>query len=119
MHRTLAHSFAALSLALAATGAQAAQPAEQLWFADRQVSAFYALDPVNHQVILVTEPGPQGRGRPVRSVRTLAQGEQYSVALSGSGHNALTAVLTVRRGHRGMEAAVATAIQDPAAEAID
>ncbi|MEZ5662604.1 MAG: hypothetical protein R3E94_03640 [Burkholderiaceae bacterium] len=112
-------AIATLFLSLAASSAHAADPVQHLWFADSQTSAFYAIDEVNHQLILLTEAGPQGRQAPVRTVRPLAQGERVSLSLDGTGLNALTATLNVERQARGTAVHVDTIVHSGVVARLD
>jgi hypothetical protein len=112
MTTTITHNVVALCLALATFNAQAAKPVENLWFTDSHVSAFYAIDEVEHRVILITEPGPQVQGHPTRRVEQLSDGERFKISLDGTGRNALTATLTVTRHGKDMDVRITTTPRD-------
>lgn len=113
MTNTIAYYVAAactvLAAAFATSSAQAAESVERLWFADSQVSAFYAVDEADHRVIVVTEPGPQGQGDATRTEKQLADGERFAISLDGHGRNALTATLAVTRSGNDMDVRITTA----------
>jgi hypothetical protein len=88
--------------------AQAAEPVQRLWFADSHVSAFYAVDETDHQVLVVTEPGPQGEGHATRTEKQLADGERFAISLDGYGRNALTATLAVTRSGKDIDVQITT-----------
>lgn len=90
--------------------AHAAEASEHLWYADREVSAYYVLDAAAHQLVLLTEPAPGAPGTPTRVVKPLRDGERIDVALSGQGAQALTTALTVRRDGPQLHVAVRTTL---------
>lgn len=88
--------------------AHAGDAPEHLWFADREVSAYYAVDAQAHQLVLVTEPAPGAPGTATRVVKPLRDGERIDITLTGQGSQALTTALTVRREGAQMHVAVYT-----------
>ncbi|MEZ5646090.1 MAG: hypothetical protein R3E99_13155 [Burkholderiaceae bacterium] len=123
MNATLSNAIptaiATLFLSLVASSAHAVEPVQHLWFADSQTTAFYAIDEVNHQLIVLTEAGPRGSQAPVRTVRPLVQGERVSLSLDGTGLNALTATLNVERQARGTAVHVDTTVHGGVVARLD
>lgn len=109
--RTATYATCAFGCVTLAWSAQAAEATEHLWFTDNQVSVYYAVDPVQHQLVLVTEPATGASGRSTRTVQTLRDGERVAVAQAGQGRNALAAVLTATRTGPQVSVNVQTALQ--------
>ncbi len=119
MSKIIAHSIAvtcaALTVAFISSSAHATEPTQTLWFADRQVSAFYAIDNVDHRLIVVTEPGPQGVGQTIRTERSLADGDHVAIYQGGNGDSAVGATLNITRSGNDVNVQISTTLQESAA----
>lgn len=103
----------AASAALATAGfafaavAKKAEPSSAMWFSDSYATAYYQLDPSNHEVVTSVVPGPKG-GNAMTTRITLDDGESTSATLNGHGQNTISVTLTITRDGDNLKPVVTT-----------
>ena len=95
----LALALAAAPLAAAQADTLTAGQAKTRALGDWSASIYYTDIEGTYEVVVTVAPGPDERGRPLRFVSGLLDGEHQQISLGGFGDDTLLTTLTVSRAN--------------------